>query len=82
MSCLAGSVSVTPTTGIFACSRDPHHALCRGVARLAVIEQQTHLVLPQIILEGGDIGCARLGIVHHRKLEALVAHLETERRRQ
>ena len=36
----AGSVSVTPTTGIFALLGDPHQALRRGVGRLAVVEQQ------------------------------------------
>ena len=50
-----------------------------AVCRLAVVDERSHPALAQIVLERGHVGGARLGVVHHRELEPLVAHLEPER---
>ena len=60
---------------------NPDQPLRRGVGRLTVVEQQPDQVFPEIVLERGDVGHARLGVVHHRELEPFVAHPEPERGR-
>ena len=74
-----GWVSVTPTTGILAARAMVDQMLHDLVGRLLVVEHHAHLVLLQVALEGGDVAGARLGVVHDRKLEFLVAHLQAER---
>ena len=69
---------MAPTTGTRRLG-DLLHPLGNRVGRLAIVDQQFDLVRLEVVLEGGDVGSAGLGVVHHRKLEGLVPDLHAER---
>ena len=73
-----GSVSVTPTTGTPLVLRERDEPLDGGLARLGIVDQRSHLAALEIVLEGRDVGRRRLGAVHHREREFLLAHVEPQ----
>ncbi len=62
-------------------TRDAEQSLGGGVCCLAIIEQRANTVLTKVGLHRRDVGRARLGVVHHRLLEPLVAHRQAKRDR-
>ena len=51
-------------------------SLDRLIGCLFVVEHDADLMVLEVILKCRDVTRARLGIVHDRELEALVAHLQ------
>ena len=50
------------------------------IGDLTVVEEDFDLAGLEVVLEGGGVACARLGIVHDGKLKVAVAHGEAQRR--